>query len=305
MINPKVSDLMPGNSLPLVSVIIPTYNNAKYLRECIESVLNQSYGNLEIIVVDDGSDDETKNIAADYPKINYLFQTNKGLANARNTAIKKSCGKYVFFLDSDDILLKDSISELVCETSKDNSIDVVYGKAVHFRENSSQQFHIKHEYHEKFIFYDLLGYGNFIAIGTALVKMQVFDKYMFSDRFRRFEDLDFWLRLSYGGLNFKYLDRFLAKIRIHRSSLSSDLRAMNLTRLKVLQDMEKKCMGDNIAKSAVFLAQAKAELLERNYFVFFRKLIGAFYLNIKNWNKVLLQLCKIFPVMLGFYNYRE
>jgi O-antigen biosynthesis protein len=89
---------------PLVSVIIPVYNSAKYIQKAINSVLEQTYGNYEIIVVDDGSTDETRQKLQPYQhKIRYIFQENQGSATARNTGIKLAKGDLVAFLDSDDL----------------------------------------------------------------------------------------------------------------------------------------------------------------------------------------------------------
>jgi glycosyltransferase involved in cell wall biosynthesis len=96
----SVSDATP----PLVSVVIPCYNSARFLGEAIESVLLQTYPRIEIILVDDGSTDETAQIARSYP-VQYIYQANRGISAARNTGIFRAQGKYVLFLDHDDRLL--------------------------------------------------------------------------------------------------------------------------------------------------------------------------------------------------------
>jgi glycosyltransferase involved in cell wall biosynthesis len=89
---------------PLVSVVIPCYNSARYLTETIESALLQTYARIEIIVIDDGSTDETASIARSYG-VQYIYQANRGISAARNTGIERGQGKYVLFLDHDDRLL--------------------------------------------------------------------------------------------------------------------------------------------------------------------------------------------------------
>src|ERR687898_3616338 len=94
---------------PLVSVVIPCYNQARFLGEAIESVLAQSYPHFEVIVVDDGSTDNTSEVAASYAGVRYIRQENQGLAGARNAGIRRSRGSYLVFLDADDRLLADAL----------------------------------------------------------------------------------------------------------------------------------------------------------------------------------------------------
>ena len=97
---------------PLVSIVIPVYNGALYIRDAIESALGQTYKNIEIIVVDDGSTDNLEETLAPYvkqKKVRYFHRENKGLSAARNTGIKESRGEYVALLDADDIFLPQKI----------------------------------------------------------------------------------------------------------------------------------------------------------------------------------------------------
>jgi glycosyltransferase involved in cell wall biosynthesis len=103
---------------PLVSVVIPCYRQAHFLDEAIESVLAQSYPHFELVVVDDGSDDNTAAIAGTYPGVRYIRQKNAGLSAARNTGLRHSLGKYLVFLDADDRLLANALEAgLQCFTS--------------------------------------------------------------------------------------------------------------------------------------------------------------------------------------------
>ena len=111
-------------SSPLISLIIPVYNVKDFLKECLNSVLNQTYQNLEIIIINDGSTDGSEQICKDYAKrdsrIILKHQKNSGLSAARNSGLELAKGKYVFFLDSDDFLAKDCLKYLVtlAESSK-------------------------------------------------------------------------------------------------------------------------------------------------------------------------------------------
>ena len=117
----------------LVSVIIPAYNRADSVGAAIQSVIDQKYRPLEVIVIDDGSTDSTRKVVCpflqenDELSISYYYQSNGGVSAARNTGINKSKGKYISFLDSDDILLPNKIAHQVDILTKNNA-DICYGR---------------------------------------------------------------------------------------------------------------------------------------------------------------------------------
>lgn len=101
---------------PLVSVIVPVYNVQSYMQEALDSVINQTYENLEILIVDDGSTDASGNICDKYlsdPRVKVIHQKNKGLGGARNTALDQMSGEYVAFLDSDDAFMPEMIEHMM------------------------------------------------------------------------------------------------------------------------------------------------------------------------------------------------
>ncbi|MED4787512.1 glycosyltransferase family 2 protein [Bacillus atrophaeus] len=114
---------------PKVSVIIPVYNGEKYLRECLDSALNQTLKNIEVLVVDDGSTDSTRNILRYYEAIDErlkpIYQANQGPATARNNALKQAKGEYVVFLDSDDWVEPETYADMY-EAAYNHSADIVF-----------------------------------------------------------------------------------------------------------------------------------------------------------------------------------
>lgn len=113
-----VNEMHENCQMPCVSVIIPVYNVAPYLREALDSVVGQSYRNLEIIIVDDGSTDGSSEICDEYlsdPRVRVIHQENRGLSNARNVGLDLSSGVYIAFLDSDDAFHPDFIQRMVDE----------------------------------------------------------------------------------------------------------------------------------------------------------------------------------------------
>lgn len=122
----------------LISVIIPVYNVEKYLHECIDSVINQTYKNLEIILIDDGSTDLSGQICDRYSSadnIKVFHQNNSGLSATRNAGVKQAQGKYIYFLDSDDYIVPDAIEKLCCVAENSNA-DIVFFDAESFADNS-------------------------------------------------------------------------------------------------------------------------------------------------------------------------
>ena len=113
------------NQLPLISVIIPIYNVEKYLRECLDSVLAQTYKNLEIILIDDGSPDNCGKICDEYAakdnRIKVIHQINQGVSAARNAGLDAARGEYIGFVDSDDYIKPDMYEYLYALISKDNA----------------------------------------------------------------------------------------------------------------------------------------------------------------------------------------
>lgn len=108
-----------------VTIIIPAYNAAKYIKDCLDSVFCQTYKNIEVIVVDDGSTDNTAEIVKSYNNVFFLSKDNGGSSSARNYGVKHASGKYIIFIDSDDYIEKDYVSTLISYTNNEDGIIVV------------------------------------------------------------------------------------------------------------------------------------------------------------------------------------
>ena len=124
-----------------ISVIIPCYNVEKYLNECLDSIITQSFDDIEIICVDDGSTDNTPNILKEYERLDsrvkLFFQENKGVGAARNKGLSHASGNYIYFADSDDYLEKNALSEMH-GLAKDKSLDLLMFKLVNFNEKTNE-----------------------------------------------------------------------------------------------------------------------------------------------------------------------
>lgn len=137
----------------LISVIIPVYNAEKYLHQCLESVLSQTYKNIEIILIDDGSKDSSGAICDDYaskyPFIRAIHKRNGGASSARNVGIDNATGKYIFFLDSDDWIEHDALEKLIVAANQENA-DLVFCEATTIDEDSGITLKGNYNYKSKY-----------------------------------------------------------------------------------------------------------------------------------------------------------
>jgi len=209
----------------LVSVIIPVYNSAQFLQESLESVINQTYQNIEIICINDGSTDNSLEILEFYSdKITIISQENKGLASALNTGIKQMNGDWFKWFSPDDVMYSYTIKTLVDEAKK-HSNTIVYSnwEIIDEKGNKLRAFH-ESNYNELSDFeYNIrLLDGQQINVNTTLIASSLLEKCSF----RELDDpiiidYDFFLysALLY-GIKFHLISKSLIKYRIHNNQLS-------------------------------------------------------------------------------------
>lgn len=204
---------------PIVSVIIATYNRAKSLGTAIESVLKQSYCNIEIIVVDDGSTDETKKIVQPYIKnyaIRYIYQKNKGCVEARNNGIKIAKGKYIAILDDDDFWCDDKkIEKQVNFFEKNTDYVLVGGGAIKIDQDGKEI--VRYLLPEKDIdIRKILLVSDSFAHVTTLFKKDAWEKLGgYDENFDGLEDWELWLRMGRIG-KFYNIQEFFVKYSGHQ-----------------------------------------------------------------------------------------
>ncbi len=210
---------------PLVSVIIPAYNAERYVAETIKSVLNQSYKNFELVVVNDGSIDQTKDIVLSFQdeRIKYLYQENRGLASAHNVGIKNSKGGFLIKLDSDDMMTPDFIARHLAEFEEHPEADLVYCDDCLIDENDKPIRVIERlEYTDrKLLIRDLFRCGFPIVPFRTCIRRSVFDKIgLFDEGLRLGEDYDMMRRFVKHGLKIHHLKGALYLRRMTSQSLS-------------------------------------------------------------------------------------
>ncbi|ANU17911.1 hypothetical protein BBI11_13100 [Planococcus maritimus] len=195
---------MQNNLIPKISVIIPVFNTEKYLKTCINSVLNQEYDDFELILVNDGSSDGSGVICEEYSRTNSRVKTvhlsNGGAATARNVGIEKSKGEYIMFLDSDDFWIDGCLSEIAAKLSSHEEIDVMFlNYAIVKKDGSLTEFKgYKFDYLTRRDLLKYISLQNKVAVSACL---KVINKKMFSEKKIYFkngllaEDIDWFFNL--------------------------------------------------------------------------------------------------------------
>jgi len=207
--------------MPKVSVIIPTYNNANQICEAIDSVLAQTFKDYEIIVVDDGSIDNTKKRIMKYgDKIKYLYQRNKGPSGARNKGIIESQGEYIAFLDADDLWLKDFLEKMVkkIEEGHDwvicNATKILFNKDKEIaRVNLEDNLSRMNRYGSPVNLVLLEGVLGFIGVSLLRKKYLLENNFFFDGKLNGLEDRDMALRLLFNGCRVAFLNDYLEYYR--------------------------------------------------------------------------------------------
>jgi len=213
-----------SDSQPLISVITPTYNRADFVVEAVESVLAQTYPHFELLIVDDGSTDNTREVLEPYLKdgrIRLFYQENQGQSVARNRGLDEATGDFVCFLDSDNAWLPDKFEKSLKAFDDNPGSDVVYGDFIVIDEQGREIGTNRMKRHSGRITPHLL-HDNFVSMNTTMTRRQCFvDMGGFDKNDRLAEDYGLWLRLS-TRYKFYYLPALLGYYRVMENQISSD-----------------------------------------------------------------------------------
>jgi len=213
------------STTPKVSIVIPTYNRGDYILETVESVQTQSYRDFEIIIVDDGSTDNTREVLShliENKNIKYIYQVNRGESSARNLGVRKAKGIYIAFLDSDDLFLPTKLEKQVAYLDLNPNVAFVHswyskfnnlGKDLGIRNTSQYSGWIYPEM--------LLSWQVLMAVPCVMVRMDVLNEVGGFDEDQYWgADLDMWRRIAKNhpvGL----IPEVLTKVRVHPGNLSA------------------------------------------------------------------------------------
>jgi glycosyltransferase involved in cell wall biosynthesis len=221
-----------------VSVIIPVFNSAATLRESIDSVLGQTFSDFEVIIVDDGSTDNSRTIiseqAARFPgRIRYLYQANAGTAAARNAGIKEARGEYVALLDADDLWTPDKLQIQTSFMDDNPQYGFTYTETLVIDAHGTTIGHWKKR--QRTETFECLYEQNFVYVLTVMIRKSCFDKVGLMDtNLQVSADYDLWLRLA-RHFSFKNIPLPLAKYRLHAGNISKNLHVRLRDNLALLE----------------------------------------------------------------------
>jgi len=211
------------DQLPLISIITPTYNRADFLGQAIDSVLAQTYQRFELLIVDDGSTDSTRELVEAYndERISYRYQENQGQSVARNLALSIARGDFVCFLDSDNAWFADKLEKSLKAFAEYPDVDVVYGDCVIINEKNEEVSRKNMRRYSGYIA-PLMLKDNFISMNTTMTRRKCFEEMGGLGGKRRVaDDYDLWLRFS-ARYQFYHLPEFFAYYRVMDDQISSD-----------------------------------------------------------------------------------
>lgn len=224
---------MSDKSSPLFSIIIPCYNQAVYLPDCLDSILKQSFSNWEAIVVNDGSTDDTSLVAKAYvskdARIKGVEKQNGGLSSARNFGIKSAHGEWLLFLDADDMLMNNhlaEIHEIILSKPAANLIQTGY---YHMNEDGKEILHAVMPNDNRELLPDILT-QNIGPVHTLIVRKSVITQMQeFDETLNSCEDWDMWIRVAKFGIKKESVKKALVGYRLASNSMSRNAERMYLS----------------------------------------------------------------------------
>ena len=230
-----------------VSVVIPCYNQAHFLSEAIQSTLSQSYHDFEVLVVDDGSKDDTAGVASEYaatdPRVRLIRQENRGLAGARNRGLAESTGEYVVFLDSDDRLLGEALEVGVRELHAHPGCAFVSGLCEYIAADGSPILRLRQEGVDGDPHIELLRAGP-ILVPAVMYRRSIFDTVGgFDESYRAAEDYALYYRVA-SRFPIHLHDKPVAEVRRHEGSMTRDFPLMLRSNLGALRTQRRYVKGN-------------------------------------------------------------
>ena len=284
-----------SNSKILFSIIIPTYNRREIISKCLYSVLNQTHQNFEIIIVDNGSSDKTKQfILKNFTdeRINYIYQTGSGTpASPRNTGIKNAKYEWICFLDSDDYWDKDKLLLIAKEVTKNNKIDVLcHNEKIYYSNKNKFGKTMSYGPYENDFYIKMLLYGNRMSTSAVTIRKSFLNTHDLhfneSKNLITVEDFDLWLRVARAGAYFKFIKKVLGYYVINNDENLISNKQLYLKSLDNLIRKHKNFLSEKNNKNQAYFKKIdlrfkflKLKYLKQSNFNFFINFLKLFLKN--------------------------
>ena len=225
----------------LVSIITPAYNASKYIKETIESVLNQTYDNWELIVINDGSTDDTEKIVNSFKdsRIKLINQENMGVSAARNRGLSEAQGEFITFLDADDILPPNSLEARVKYLQENSDIDLIHGLEINFiHPNINNTYKIYDTFALDDLYKRILQLDSNISFTPGyLLRMDSIKDTTFNEGMTHSEDMLYLLKLLKKGIKYSSISKKTYFYRVAHNSAMSNLEGWRRGYFKLLQEL--------------------------------------------------------------------
>ncbi len=253
--------MMEEKNLPLVSIVVPCYNHEKYVKETIESIINQTYKNIELIVIDDGSKDNSVEVVKEmipvceqrFTRFEFRYRENVGLCKTLNEALNWCKGRYISFIASDDTMKSYKTSEQVGYLEENLETIGVFGAVEILYKNGYKEEIIKPT--NSYTFDDIFLHKHNLPSPTSMIRLKnVKEVHGFREDFI-IEDWIMWLDLTKNGGKLDYLARVFSSYRRHDGNLSGQLEKMYMGRMEIVDAFKDK-QNYKEAKARALLVQA-------------------------------------------------
>lgn len=266
----------------LISIIIPTFNHAYYLERCLKSIESQTISNYEIIIIDNHSTDNTKDIVDNFKHlpIKYLLIHNEGIyAKSRNLGIMNSSGDIIAFLDSDDWWKENKLEE--SHKMIKNGYDMIYHNLEVSNSSNKKKTYLKGRILKDPKFKDLIIYGNQICNSSVVIKKKVLEKVNFINenyKMKAAEDYNTWIKVSLNNYRIFFLNQNLGFYQYHDAGGSR--KNMSYCTLQAIKEFRKllNLSEYNLARSRIFFMHAKYLFEKKKY----KKSFSKFKISLSN-----------------------
>lgn len=253
---------------PLVSVIMPAYNAEIYIREAINSVLNQTHSNWELIIINDGSTDKSEEIIKSYSdqRIKLFNQTNKGVSAARNVGLAEMQGEYFSFLDADDLLTPNSISSRMNMFLTNSNIEFIDGHVLIFDSNTKNNLEVYKPSFKGTPYKKLLSISPSCFFGPSwMIKYNPSKRYIFKDGLTHVEDLLFYISISNTGI-YDFVEETVYEYRRGNNSAMLNLKMLEKGYFQVYQEILNKYSNAKDFKKKIKSIMFKSYLSKLDFY---------------------------------------